>query len=188
MKLLPGYGAFTVTYSCGHTSKEQVFPASAAKDYSSSCLCDACNKKEDAARNRICKRLTGETPDGLILRWRLRATEQEVAQALEAAGLCVPDMERDDGTNPAKEKQVHAYALRRMCEATGKCACGCTGSWNHTIVGSIGMEPAIWPGCPRCPGSTAGNGISGCDRFAVDLAIESTARCGEDIDDWITSK
>lgn len=51
-------------------------------------------------------------------------------------------------------------ALSVAAAENTRCACGDTGSWEHAIAGTSGMNRVKWAGCPRC-------------RSAIGAAIDS---------------
>ncbi len=185
---LSKYGTYTITYACGHAVEQRVFPAHRAKDESSSQRCLACDAKRRKDAAKITRKLTGEVADDAgVLHWRLAATVAAVRKALEAAGLGdeVREYRRDDGDDEAKERRIHARALRVMQAGRVPCACGANGSWDDTISGSIGGKPALWAACPRCYGSAVGGGITGDAAAMVRQAIAAAERCGADVDAWV---
>lgn len=68
-----------------------------------------------------------------------------------------------------------------------RCACGCGGTWDKTVSGTIGDKPAIWMGCKYRNGSAVGGGVV--DQCAAIHAI--IAACGRleiSVDDVIATR
>lgn len=66
-----------------------------------------------------------------------------------------------------------AEAMRRIYK-TSRCPCGCAGSWDNTVSGSVGLEPAIWMGCVYQDGSAVCRGLTGAD-YHVAYAVKRAA-------------
>lgn len=67
---------------------------------------------------------------------------------------------------------VAAAGTMRRVYRESRCPCGCGGSWDRTVSGTIGGEPAIWMGCERRGGSAVGGGLTG-DDYHVAIAVLS---------------
>lgn len=144
-------------------------------------------KKLDA----VTKKLTGELPNEYgILRWRLRCTPQELAAALDKAGAdgWRPTMEHDDGTDIIAELKAHQSILTDMAAVNrhSRCPCGCGGSWNRTVGGTVGLKPTVWMGCSRNRGSSVGGSITGAGQVAqINAVTASSERLGITADDMV---
>ena len=77
-------------------------------------------------------------------------------------------------------------ALMRAVYDGARCPCGCGGTWNKTVGGTVAEKQTIWMSCARQNGSAVGGGITeqchavcaileACDRLDVspDDAIET---------------
>lgn len=78
---------------------------------------------------------------------------------------------------------VQAAEKMREIRRGSRCACGCGGSWNDVVGGTISGEPAMWMGCNRRHGSTVGGGVTGADFDVANEVLAACDRMGIDIDD-----
>lgn len=178
---------YTLTFTCGH--REQRYAAPAQTDRTSFGLCPKCDAKRDRVCNKICRDLTGAVPDDqTVLRWRLRATPDEVRAALAAVDGWEPRMVHDDGTDQGRELRYHGATLAMLADkARGRrCGCGCGASWDHTVSGTAGLKAAVWAGCPIHRGSAVSLPVVGPEEIGrLTAARESAERLGMDLDDMI---
>lgn len=182
------YKDYTMFYACGHTATHR---SSGGGDIHTAAFCPKCNQKQDREINALSRKLTGEIPEssdgfGWILRWRLRATEEEVASTFTKAGLPCPKLIRDSGNIIVTETRVHQAILAEMRSKRGKCACGCISDWDYTLSGTAGCQQAVWACCPIhtsncCSLPIVGSEVIG--RFTA--ARESADRCDITLDDMV---
>lgn len=139
--------------------------------------------------NAVMKKLTGDLPNEYgILRWRLGCTQDELGAALDKAGAdgWRPNMERDNGDDVATELRVHAWVLREMKARASRCACGCGGTWDRTVSGTCGYQPAIWGGCSRRGGSATSAPFAGAEDVGKFVAArEAAERLDISLDDLV---
>lgn len=78
---------------------------------------------------------------------------------------------------------IAAANAMRSVSRKSRCPCGCGGSWDDSVSGTIGGKPAIWMGCSRRRGSTVGGGLTGDDYHIAHAVIAACSRLGISTDD-----
>jgi len=74
-----------------------------------------------------------------------------------------------------KEAVAAAATMRRVYKES-RCACGCGGTWDRAVSGTIGGESAIWMGCARQGGSSVGGGLTGAEYDTAQSVIRAADR------------
>ena len=73
---------------------------------------------------------------------------------------------------------VTAARVMREVYQSARCACGCGGTWDRTVSGTIGGQPALWMGCCYRNGSAVGGGLTGEDYHVACAVIVAAKRHG----------
>lgn len=77
---------------------------------------------------------------------------------------------------------VRAAGAMRKVHRESRCPCGCKGTWNKAVRGTIGGSPALWMGCRFRNGSSVGGGLTGPAYHVAYAVLDACSRSDIDID------